>query len=98
MNKCVKCGLNFRSVSGFDEHRVGDLKNWGANRRCLSTEELTNIGMVDIDGAWRRPAAQDAFEELHQKNRAAKSAEGVVGTPQPENAPVLGYSRARGKR
>jgi len=98
MNKCVKCGLNFRSVSGFDEHRVGDFKNWGANRRCLGTEELTNIGMVEIDAAWRRPMSPDLVAELRGGNQATKSPEGMVGTPQPENAPVLGYSRARGKR
>ena len=98
MNKCVKCGLNFRSVSGFDEHRVGDFKNWGANRRCLGTEELTNIGMVEIDAAWRRPMSPDLVAELYGRNQASLSAVGGIAAIDLGKHPVYRTLEAGGKR
>ena len=90
MNKCVKCGLNFRSVSAFDEHRVGNFKNFGANRRCLTPEELNKIGMVEIDGAWRRPMPADLVAKLYGEKQASLSSVGGIGTPSPIKRPVAG--------
>ena len=55
MNHCSKCGLDFRSVSAFDRHRVGDFGNWCAKRRCLTPAELMKLGMVETDGRWSFP-------------------------------------------
>jgi len=98
MNKCVKCGLNFRSVSGFDEHHVGNFKNFGANRKCLNPEELTKIGMVEIDGAWRRPMTADLVAELYGEKQTSLSATGGVGTPDPKELLDFGTVVSGGKR
>jgi hypothetical protein len=50
--ECPACGLLFRSVSGFDAHRVGPYAAPG--RRCLTAGELLGIGYVLIRGKWQR--------------------------------------------
>ena len=55
---CSACGLAFKSVSGFEKHRVGaftgEHPNYG--RRCLSPDELQAIGMEPNEkGKWRVP-------------------------------------------
>jgi len=45
---CATCHLTFRSVGGFDEHRVGG--------RCRTEAELTKRGLEpNADGLWRHP-------------------------------------------
>lgn len=39
---CSGCHNHFRSVGAFDKHRRGE----GANRRCLTIEEMLSAGMV----------------------------------------------------
>lgn len=49
--ECSVCGLVFRSVNGFDRHRVGTYRP--NTRRCLSTAELGALGMVEVRGRWQ---------------------------------------------
>lgn len=50
--QCPTCKEFFRSVSGFDRHRVGA---YGTGRRCLSPEEMEGRGMArDRLGVWAR--------------------------------------------
>ena len=47
--ECAGCGLVFKSVTGFDLHRVGP----GEARRCLTTDELAAAGLtVNERGQW----------------------------------------------
>jgi hypothetical protein len=39
-SQCAACGLCFRSVHGFDAHRVGRYPE----RRCLTAQELHALG------------------------------------------------------
>lgn len=46
---CSACGEIFKSVTGFDKHRVGQ----PAKRRCLTTQEMLQRGMTkDSGGKW----------------------------------------------
>lgn len=65
-NKCVKCGLDFKSVASFDEHRVfGEKENW-QTRRCLTEQELRDIGMQPNKlGRWRRPLTDEQKARLY---------------------------------
>lgn len=68
MNVCSPCGLDFASVSAFDEHRIGEhdytysegLKMNPVRydgRRCLTADELMAMGWrTDSHGRWRKPA------------------------------------------
>lgn len=48
------CCKSFRSLGGFDKHRVGP---FDGDRRCLTADELAAAGWsVDDDGLWRMPA------------------------------------------
>jgi len=49
--ECSVCGLQFRSVNGFDRHRVGTYRP--NTRSCLSTAELGALGMHEVGGRWR---------------------------------------------
>lgn len=40
-NQCPTCGLLFRSLGAFEDHRIG---NFGVDRRCLTGEELMSSG------------------------------------------------------
>lgn len=52
--KCPSCGKEFKSVSGFDGHRVG--KYIPDTRRCLTENELKSKGWYkDNRGWWRMP-------------------------------------------
>lgn len=57
--KCMACGALFNSVSVFDAHRVGDWGDRGADRRCLTSDEMLRRGwLVNAKGFWisrRRP-------------------------------------------
>jgi hypothetical protein len=62
---CKACGLYFRSVGGFDSHRV--------NRRCLSQDELQARGYEPShDGYWRIPS-REWTHGYHQLPNAANS-------------------------
>lgn len=47
--KCSVCGKYFNSTYAFDKHRTGPY-GWNT-RRCYSTIEMEEIGMVD-KGYW----------------------------------------------
>jgi len=50
-NECPTCGERFNSNSAFDKHRTGQ---YGADRRCLTADEMRARGMVlRDDGFWR---------------------------------------------
>lgn len=49
--KCSACGEYFHSVGAFDRHRTGTYQPLA--RRCLSTHEMRERGMVQrSDGFW----------------------------------------------
>jgi hypothetical protein len=51
--RCTACGGLFNSVSVFDRHRVGNLENRGANRRCLTIPQMQAKGWrVNARGFW----------------------------------------------
>lgn len=50
-NQCPTCGEYFNSSAAFDKHRTGRI---GVDRRCMTTEEMRERGMVlRDDGFWR---------------------------------------------
>ena len=66
MNKCVGCGLDFKSVHSFDQHRVFSTakENW-KDRRCLTETELREKGYEpDILGRWRKPMSEEEKKSL----------------------------------
>ena len=72
-NICVACGLDFKSVSSFDQHRVGK----PTQRRCLTEKELRKLGMEqDNNGRWRVPMPQECLSKLYTpKSRAVNDEE-----------------------
>jgi hypothetical protein len=46
-NQCPSCGKEFRTLAGFDKHRVGQFgtEHRVNSRRCLTTSEMLAIGM-----------------------------------------------------
>lgn len=49
-NQCPTCEKYFNSTTAFQKHRTG---NFGADRRCRTTEEMEAIGMsMKQDGFW----------------------------------------------
>ena len=49
-NQCCGCGEYFNSTFAFDKHRTGE---HGKDRRCLSPEQMKEIGMaVNSAGFW----------------------------------------------
>jgi hypothetical protein len=53
LNGCAVCGRDFAGVTYFDAHRVGDHEyDWSIDqpegRRCMSDEELAEIGLRPI--------------------------------------------------
>jgi len=59
--KC-KCGLHFTSVHAFDKHRTGTYQP--NERRCMTTEEMLEAGMVlNRHGYWVS-AKNPRFEEV----------------------------------
>jgi hypothetical protein len=50
---CSACDEYFNSVSVFDRHRVGNWLNDGANRRCLTIDEMVARGWsINANGFW----------------------------------------------
>ena len=47
-NQCPSCNEFFRSATGFDAHRTGEM----SNRRCLTTDEMKAEGMSITAGSW----------------------------------------------
>ncbi|MGA7807875.1 hypothetical protein, partial [Bradyrhizobium sp.] len=47
---CGTCGEYFNSTCAFDMHRVGSFRKNA--RRCLSVQEMTEIGMVRSKTDW----------------------------------------------
>lgn len=60
--QCQACFEYFNSDYGFDRHRVGDWQRRGANRRCLTVDEMTAAG-------WEKNAAGLWIEETRSKRR-----------------------------
>jgi hypothetical protein len=53
--QCTGCGELFNSVGTFDRHRVGEWKDRGAWRRCLTPEEMRRQGWtLNSGGFWIR--------------------------------------------
>ena len=51
--KCSACDELFNSVYVFDQHRVGDWSDRGANRRCLIPSEMLARGWIqNNEGLW----------------------------------------------
>jgi hypothetical protein len=50
--RCPTCGEHFNSVTGFDAHLVGNWKDRGASRRCLTVGEMLSRGMSQMPGGW----------------------------------------------
>lgn len=52
---CYGCRQRFNSASVFDAHRIGDWKERGSNRRCLTIAEMTARGWLqNAAGYWIR--------------------------------------------
>jgi hypothetical protein len=49
---CMGCGKQFRTTNEFDRHRVG---SHGLDRRCLSSNEMTESGWQLSGKIWRSP-------------------------------------------
>jgi len=86
LNQCGACGLDFGSISAFDEHRVGKhaytfLEGLDLDpprddgRRCLDPGELLERGWrQDQRGRWRTPG-RDASVRFAQPEIPASEGE-----------------------
>lgn len=67
MNQCSGCGENFRTVSLFDDHRVGKhgVREGEMRRRCLTVGEMEGRGWRrDTNGQWSRGLSMpDVFKK-----------------------------------
>lgn len=78
--QCSACGKFFVGDTLFDYHRVGE---YGKNRRCLSTEEMQEVGLTTekrqvrmfLDGKeyfeehdiWYSPAAREHVRQIYSE-------------------------------
>jgi hypothetical protein len=65
--RCSGCGEYFNSVSIFDRHRAGDWQERGANRRCLTVDQMLAKGYLkNAAGFWieKGRAARSLTETL----------------------------------
>lgn len=66
---CIACGKQFGGITAFDAHRVGsftqDAPDYG--RRCLSGEELEELGYREFDGVWRMPMPEEVANKLRNR-------------------------------
>jgi hypothetical protein len=66
-NQCQGCKHYFNSTLAFDKHRRGE---YGHNRRCLTSEEMTEKGMsVNKDGYWITKAMPVAVLDKKQSSQ-----------------------------
>lgn len=73
MNKCIACGLDFKSVGGFNLHMVFKEKENHCTRRCLTEQELRDKGFEPDDyGRWRIPMTEEQ-KEYRFGRRCAKN-------------------------
>lgn len=66
---CATCHLTFRSVRGFDRHRVAlpGRRVTGSMARCLTEDELRRRGFEpDDEGIWRRPMTEAESSRLYR--------------------------------
>ena len=54
-SECRACGKIFGGLTGFDTHRVGRYIQSGPDygRRCLTDQELNNIGYTVRESVWK---------------------------------------------
>jgi hypothetical protein len=50
--ECTVCGEEFKSLSGFDSHRIAKY-NLPDKERCLTARQMKNRGFIKKDGVWR---------------------------------------------
>ena len=73
--RCPTCGIYLNSTAAFDRHRRGPY----GNRRCLSPQEMRDIGMAQNSGGWWVTAALKlAPAYLHGDSRSGDRAEGAA--------------------
>lgn len=73
---CSACGNVFKSVSGFDMHRIGSFEP--NLRRCLTPGEMLSKGMsVNSDGQWITKVDKDGQVWIGRRGQV----DGVVQTP-----------------
>ena len=58
-NQCPSCREFFRSITGFDAHRTGEM----TMRRCLTTDEMRAEGMAITAGSWVTKRREVSDEE-----------------------------------
>ena len=51
-SQCMGCEQTFSGMTLFDAHRRGEYPN----RRCITPEEMREIGWREVRGTWRGPA------------------------------------------
>lgn len=72
--RCSGCAEYFNSTAAFDRHRRGEY----GNRRCLTVDEMTAIGMAkNADGWWVTERLQMAPAYLHGNSRSGDQPEAV---------------------
>ena len=85
MNACTSCWLDFKSVGGFDAHRIfGGKKDDWKQRRCLTEKELRAKGYEPNDRKeWRIPMSEVAATALYGGIQPSKSLKGRKPPPTP---------------
>lgn len=65
-NQCRGCMAYFNSTFAFDKHRTGE---YGKDRRCLTTDEMTAKGMsINAAGFWISSAMPESA--IHREETA----------------------------
>lgn len=66
---CSACYMQFRGLSGFDDHRVGKYCNTPPDygRRCLSTSEMFAKGyQIDEKLRWYKPMTEEQAAKMRE--------------------------------
>lgn len=85
---CYRCGEYFNSASTFDGHRVGDWRERGTHRRCLTVAEMTALGWLKNAGDYwirermqLRPVFASTSRQNSRSNRNPLPDKGVESAP-----------------
>lgn len=66
-SQCTVCNAVFRTVKGFDRHRVGV----PGDRRCLTSSQMVETGFrLRPDGVWLTGASPKDMERLERNLKA----------------------------